>query len=377
LNISFFVEHVGIVLALVVGVMLLKTLATAIAVAVLKYPVKTVLLTALALAQVGEFAFILATIGINNDVLSDMVYQYFLAVSICSMLLTPFVIFYSDRISSAFTKTFFPGKSKLETELAPELTDGVSAYKNHLIIVGYGINGRSLAKAAEYSNIPYVVLETNAETVRTEAEKGVPIIFGDAAESHILNHVNIYHARAIVVAVSNLKSSKDIIITVRSITQSIYLLVRTKYVSEMNELKATGADEVIPEELEASVEIFSRILHNFLVPEDKIINFVETIRADNYHLFQDKAKIPRTFKSEQLPDFNITCVRVYKDSGSPIGRSLKDIDLRSKYNINVIAIARNDEMISNISADEKILRNDLLYVQGGMSEIESFRKSIG
>lgn len=377
LNISFFINHVWVVLALVLGVVVVKALAAAVAVAVLKYPMKTVFLTALALAQVGEFSFILATVGMENSLLGDTVYQYFLAVSICSMLLTPFIIFYSDKMSDVFIKTFFSKKLKAKKDSEPELAEEPPAFENHLIIVGYGINGRSLAKAAEFSNIPYVVLELNAETVREEAEKGVPIIFGDAAEDHILNHVNIFHARAIVVAVSELKVSKDIIITVRNITQSIYLLVRTKYVREINDLKAIGADEVIPEELEAAVEIFSRILHNFLVPDDEITNFIESIRSDNYNLFQDKAKMTRTFKSDQVPDFNITCLRVYKDSGSPVGRSLKDLDLRSKYNINVIAVARDGVMVSNIGADEKILQNDLLYVQGGVSEIEGFRKAIG
>ncbi|MDT0293444.1 cation:proton antiporter [Mesonia ostreae] len=377
LNIGFFVENVSMVLLLVVGVMVLKTLATAIAVVVLKYPIKTVLLTALALSQVGEFAFILATIGMDNNLLNDNVYQYFLAISICSMLLTPFVIIYSEQMSNFLIRIFLSGKSKTKNTVQPEPVDDSLVLKNHLIIVGFGINGRSLAKAAEFSNIPYVVLELNAETVREEAEKGVPIIFGDAADDHILNHVDVFHARAIVVAVTELKTSKDIVRAVRNITQSIYLLVRTKYVREINDLKAIGADEVIPEELEAAVEIFSRILHNFLVPEDEITNFLDSIRSDNYNLFQDKAKVPRTFKSDQVPDFNITCLRVYKDSGSPVGRSLKDLDLRSKYNINVIAVARDGVMVSNIGADEKILQNDLLYVQGGVSEIEGFRKAIG
>src|SRR5699024_1109283 len=226
---------------------------------------------------------ILSTVGMQNDLLDAMIYQYFLSVSICSMLITPFVIIFEDRIANAFLR--FAGKGnkeqviaqKLNTEDQPELT-------NHSIIVGNGINGRSLAKAAAYKNIPYIVLETNAVTVEREKDNGVPIIFGDAAENHILNHVNVYHARAIVVAVSNLAASRNIIIAVRNITQSVHLLVRTKYVRQMDELKSLGADEVIPEELEASIEIFSRVLHNFLVPEDEIERFIEHIRSDNYQL---------------------------------------------------------------------------------------------
>jgi len=374
LDISFFIENVGVVLLLVLIVFIVKTTVTAISVAVLKYPPKTVLLTALSLFQVGEFAFILATIGIQNNLLQQSIYQYFLSVSITSMILTPFVIIYAGKISDALlsSKIVAPLRKRKKGIKKPT-SEPITKLDNHLIIVGYGINGSNLAKAAEFSNIPYVVLELNAETVEREKANGVPIIFGDAAEEHILNYVNIYHARAIVITISDLQSTKNVIMGVRNITQSLYLLVRTRYIKEIDELKAMGADEVIPEEFETSVEIFSRILHNFLIPENDIEQFIETVRSDNYHLFQDKISQPKTIKSTQIPDFNITCLRVNKDSGSPIGKSLKDIDIRSQYGINVIAISRNEEMISNISATEKILQNDLLYIQGDNAHIEDFR----
>ncbi|MEX2380411.1 MAG: monovalent cation:proton antiporter-2 (CPA2) family protein [Vicingaceae bacterium] len=377
LDLDFFIQNVWVVLFLVLIVFIVKSLVTAVAVGVLKYPPKTVIITALSLFQVGEFAFILSKVGLQYNLLSESLNQYFLSVSITSMILTPFVIIYAGRIADWFLNTKIARPFEKNTKMEAEL-NGLSddELDNHLIIVGYGINGSNLAKAAEFSNIPYIVIELNPETVRREKANGVPIIYGDAAHSHILNHVNVYKARAVVVAISDNHATQAVITTVRNITQSVYLLVRTRYVKEINELKALGADEVIPEEFETSVEIFSRILHNFLVPADDISQFIETVRSDSYHLFQEKLKHPKTIKSNQVPDFNITCIRANRDSGGPVGKSLREIDFRNKYGVYVIAISRKEEMISNISPDEKIHQNDLIYVQGDNAHIERFRKAI-
>jgi len=108
-----------------------------------------------------------------------------------------------------------------------------------------------------------------------ERKKNIPIIFGDAAQDHMLDAVNLNKARAVVITISDPQATKSIISNIRSSSQSIYLVVRTRYVKETSELLALGADEVIPEEFETSVEIFSRVLHNFLIPSDDINRFIE------------------------------------------------------------------------------------------------------
>ena len=248
--------------------------------------------------------------------------------------------------------------------------------ENHLVIIGYGINGSNLAKAAAFSKIPYVVVELNAETVRAERKKGVPILFGDATQDHILELVNISKARVAVLAISDPVATKSIVRNIRSVTQSLHLVVRTRYVKEIPELIALGADDVIPEEFETSIEIFSRTLHNFLVPEDDIEYFIETTRSDNYGLFQNKKSIPRTFRPANFPDFNISCLKVKTDSGSVIGKTINELDIRNKFGVNILGIMRKEELISNIKPEEKILRGDILYVTGNKPNIDKFRKSI-
>jgi CPA2 family monovalent cation:H+ antiporter-2 len=247
---------------------------------------------------------------------------------------------------------------------------------NHLVIIGYGINGSNLAKAAAASNIPYVVIEINAETVKLEKAKGVPIMFGDATQDHILEAVHLSNARAAVIAISDNFATQRIIKNIRSLSDSIYLVVRTRYVKETSELIALGADEVIPEEFETSVQIFTNVLQNFLVPEDDIEQFIEKVRADNYQLFKGDLKRPKTYRPNELADFNITCLRLNADSNKFLGKSLRELNLRAEYGINILGIKRKNEMLESIQPEEKLKQGDLIYIQGNQSKIEQFHKMV-
>ncbi|PWK19620.1 monovalent cation:proton antiporter family protein [Xanthomarina spongicola] len=376
LNLNFFFNHIGVILLLVLAVLVVKSSIVALAIAILKYPSRTVLITGLSLFQVGEFAFILSKVGIEYNLLSAETNQYFLAVSIVTMLLTPFVIIFSENISDRFHNTkIAKALASSSKENPEELYENVEIdLSNHLVIIGFGINGSNLAKASQFSNIPYVVIEFNAEVVKREKAKGIPILFGDATQPHILETVNLSKARSVVVAISNAEATRTIISNIRNISQSVYLVVRTRYVKEITELIAHGADDVIPEEFETSIEIFSRVLHDFLVPENDISEFIDLIRSDNYKLFNSKKKLPNTFKSTKIPNVNITCLRVNIDSGRIIGKSLKDLDIRKDYGINILAIERKDEVIDHIDPNEKLHYNDKLYVSGRQENIEEFHR---
>ncbi len=378
LNLQFFGQHFITILLIVLAVFLLKSIIAALAVAVLKYPPRTFLLTGLALFQVGEFAFILSKVGIENGLLDDRTNQYFLAVSIVSMLLTPFVIIFSENIAFGMMRFKPINKMNKNTNSSDDLSDltVTERLENHLVIIGYGINGSNLAKAAVFSNIPHTIIEFNAEVVKIKREEGVPIIFGDAAQNHILDLVNLSSARVVVVAVSDAIATRDIIRSVRSISRSVHLIVRTRYVKEISELIALGADDVIPEEFETSIEIFARTLHNFLVPEDDIEYFIEMTRSDNYSMFKNKKSIPRTFRPTNFPDFNISCLKVKTDNSAIVGKTLGELNIRDQFEVNILSIMRDDKMISNVGPSEKLLRHDMLYIKGNKLKIDKFRESI-
>lgn len=374
LNLTFFANHAAVILLLVVVVFFIKGSIAAVATIFLKYPPRTVALTGLALFQIGEFAFILSRVGIEYGLLTPQMNQYFLSVSIITMLLTPFVLMFSEKISTIIIRA-----SRWDAKPAtmePHEHKENEGLENHLLIIGFGINGTNLAKAAKYANIPYVILELNAETVKEEKEKGEPIYFGDAVHEHILESVQVQKARVVVIAISDPKATKSIITNIRNLSQSVFVVVRTRYVKEMDALIALGADEVIPEEFETSIEIFSRVLHNYLVPIDELENLVETVRSDNYEIFQNKNKTPRTITSSKIPDFKITCVRLNADSGKVVGKTVAEADIRKKFGVNILAITRNDILITSIRPEEKMLLEDLVYISGDQEHIEEFFRAV-
>ena len=374
LDLNYFFNNIVIVLLLVVSVFVVKSLIAGFAVAVLKYPARTVIITGVSLFQVGEFAFILSKVGIEYNLLTPETNQLFLSVSILSMLLTPFIIILSEKIAFGILKIKFLDKILKTKKKEAEIE--IENIENHLIIVGFGINGSNLVKAAQYMNIPYLVIELDASVVKQQKQNGIHIIYGDATQSHILETMHLTKARALVIAIADPKATKTIMSNVRTMSQSIYTIVRTRYVKEMEELNALGADEVIPEEFETSIEIFTRVLHNFLIPQEDIEKFTNSLRSDNYSLFQKKSSFPRAYRLPEIPDFNIISLKVNKDTSKIIRKTIGDLDIRNEYGINVLSIKRKDDFINIVKPSEKICRGDVLFVQGKQEHIEEFSKLI-
>lgn len=378
MDVTFFMEHIGVVLLIVVVVIIVKSLVAAVAIGVLRHSPRTVILTAISLFQVGEFAFVLSKVGVANGLLTAETNQYFLSVSIVTMVLTPFILMSSEKISDRLLKTRPIRIINLDSakKLATHIEKHYHHYENHLIIIGYGINGANLAKAAQYGHIPYLAVELNAETVKREKENGIPILYGDATQDHILHEINVIGAKVVVVAISDRMATRTIIKNIRMVSKSVYLIVRSRFVKDTQELIELGADEVIPEEFETSIQIFSLVLENFLMPQNDIVRFASTVRADNYDLFKNRKPHLNAFHPARLPDFNITCIRIHADSGTLLGRPLKDLDLRAKYGVNVMAISREGKMKDSITPFDTLEQNDIVYLNGAAESIEKFYRMV-
>lgn len=372
LDLGFLIDHIGLILLAVVIVMLVKGVIVGLAALALRYPMRTVLITGFTLFQVGEFAFILSKIGITYELLSPEMYQYFLSVSILTMAITPFVLQSGEKWADGILRK--TGKLPLPTTPNNQPTD--QDWHDHLVIIGYGVNGRNVAQAARLAQIPYVILELNPDTVRKEKAKGENILFGDAIHDHILHQVHIDKARVVVVAISDPQATKQIISAIRQHSQTVHLIIRTRFIKETEELMRLGANEVIPEEFETSVEIFSRVLYRFLVPLDQIGSWVDDIRRDNYSMLRPGGlpKVPAS--AAHLPDFNISCVRVQADSGKVVNKALADSHVRQIFGVTVLAIERNEELIADIDADETIRQHDLVYVSGPQEKIQQFYEAV-
>ena len=273
LDIQVAIQHPWIILLATLGVLTLKSFIAGITTLIIGFPLRSAILVGFSLSQIGEFSFILAMVGVANGLLTNDFYQIFLAVSILTMAVTPVMMSLSSKLADKFPQ--------LKHEIIKKENK-----KNHLVVIGYGFNGRNLIKAAKLAKIPYSILEINSETVCSEKKKREPIYYGDATKENVLESLNIKEAKVIVIAISDSVATRRIVHLVRKLNPKAYIVARTLYIKEMDTLLKLGADVVIPEEFETSIEIFNRVMSKFSISKSKIDKFISKTRLDNYRVFE-------------------------------------------------------------------------------------------
>ncbi|MCX8125219.1 MAG: cation:proton antiporter, partial [Spirochaetes bacterium] len=341
------------------GIIIIKLLIVIVAILMIGYPLKTAALAGLSLAQIGEFSFILVQIGMMYSLLTQGEYQMVLSVSMATMVLSPFLMKYSQVFADVITK--LPVPKMVLYGFAHSESSQVHPLKDHIIIVGYGINGRNVAIAAKNIKIPYIIVEMNPETVKKEKKEGENIIYGDASQEDLLYQVNIVSARVLVIAIADRSAIKRIIALARRINPHIHIIVRTRFVGDMKELMELGANEVIPEEYETSIEIFARVLQYYRVPRSDIEAMIESIRAKGYAMLR-KLHVD-IYRDLPIAEIDMQAIRVCP--GSPVvGKTIGQMQLRKVHKFSVVAIKRGDSVITNPGADDSIESDDVLYVVG-------------
>lgn len=357
LDTGYVFEHMWLVILISIGILLIKSMIATGASWILRYPLRVAAQTGLGLGQIGEFSFILAGVGLSSGLIVINEYQLFLSAAILTMAVTPFLMVSAPKLAS-----LLPGRSSslLAMETRPE---GFEALKDHLIIVGFGIGGKHLARAARMANISYVVVEMNPDTVREEKSKGEPIFYGDASHNAVLEHAGISRARILAVVIADPAAIRHITESAHRLSPGLHIIVRTRFVSEINPLKTLGAREVIPEEFETSVEIFNRVLSAYLVPRGEIDKFTAEVRAEGYGPLRERQETwePSCDLSGICSGFEVVSLNVYNGSFMD-GRSLQDAELRKTYGLNVVAVQRQGQMIANPDAKFVLQAGDIAYV---------------
>ena len=363
LDVDSMLRNPLIVLLAVVLILVIKFAAGTLVTLVLGYPLRIGVLVGVALSQIGEFSFVLSKEGINLGLFSGSDYQVFLASSIITMIFTPFMIQGGGKFSEYFDR--LPISSKIKSGSFHEDIIERHELRNHVIVVGFGLNGRNVTKVLSASGIPFVVLEINPETVRVEKKRGLPISYGDASKETMLMHLGINTARSVVIAISDASATRRIVELSRKLNPNVYIIARTRYTSEVKPLYSLGANDVIPEEFETSIEIISRVLHNFFIPANEIEKHINEVRKGGYEIFRNVAQKYDVFPElkQHLPDIEIETIRI--EARSPLaGKSLAEVGFRRKYGVTVLAIQRGAQTITNPSGDTQLVAQDIVILIG-------------
>ena len=359
-------KFLPLVLVLVAAILVVKTFAVVSTVAILGYGPRVAVVTGLALAQIGEFSFVLAGVGRSNGFLTGDIFQAFIASSILTILATPFLIQASPGLADLGTRRLHWKKR------APEEGGSGPRLEGHLIIAGYGLNGRNLAHVLKEAGIPYVILELNPVTVREAAAEGEPIIYGDVSRRTILEEAGIGRAKGIVFAISDPLMTQRGVKAVKALNPAAFVIVRTRYAAEIDRLLGLGADDVIPEEFETSIEIFTRVLERYHVPRNVVEAEVKVLRGECYGMLRGACAAIRPV-TERIADLLAagTAETYFVGRGAwPAGQTLGDLDLRGKTGATVIAVVRGEESSTGPGADFKIEEQDTLVLVASHRDID-------
>lgn len=372
LNLHYFFQHFILIICGTLIFVFLKTVLTLPAVLVQGYPLRAAIITSLTLAQVGEFSFVLAAQGLDAGLFNINNYQTFLAVSVLTMMLTPGLIAISPVVADKLAGKF---GQKSPSSTQPE--EDKNELEDHLIIVGFGISGKHLAHIARESHIPYTILEMNPETVRRYSGKE-PISHGDATQPIVLEHLGIDKARVLAIIISDPAAVRAITLEARRLNPNIYIVARTRFVTEIPHLHALGANDVIAEEFETSIEVFSHVLTQYLVPRQDIEEYAAHLRQTNYRMIRRLASATDSLAEVvgRLPDMGVQAMRI--DASSPlVGQTLAICGLRPKYSVTVVGISRNGEITAAPGPDFQFMAKDIVYLFAGVDKLMAVKPLFG
>jgi len=361
LDMEFVVNNIGMVLLTVALVIAIKSFVAGGTAFLLGHTFRGTIVVGLAMAQIGEFSFILAKTGQNYDILTDYYYQLFLAVTIMTMIASPFLIMISKPAANLMLKLPLPemmvkGMFPLKEIEVPEM-------QNHIVLIGKDSRSLNLSRMARHMKLPYVSVVFDPAEVKRRQLKGESVIYGDAMNEPILRKAYTQTAEVVVISIGETITALGIIEKVRQMNKHAHIIVRSKYVSNIEDFYNMGANQVIPEEFETAIDLFEMVLKKLLLSKQEIDSAISRIRDDNYGIFREKDESSAVILTEMIPDVEIMALRAGNYSLFP-GNSLREINLRRLHGLTVVAVKRNGKIMENPRAGFIFEPDDIVYVLG-------------
>ena len=355
----------GLVALVIVG----KALIAALAVLPAVRSLGTAAASGLALAQIGELAVVVAAetaiLGLGSDTTSGL----FLAVTVPTMVATPFVLRAAGPLAR-WIENRRPGPIP-----SVEGDDG-AVFEDHVVVVGFGVNGRNVTRALAALEVPHVVVDLNAAAIREVTGGGGRGIYGDATRDAVLKAAGTGQARALIAALPDAAATRQVVAAARRLAPEVTILARTRYILEVEPLEALGADQVIPEEFETSIELTARVLRLYGASDAMVRRESAALRAAHYGALRgigtdDEAPTLEALRT--AADLG----RVEVHTGCRADRcTLRSLGVREYTGATVVAIDRDGTVQPNPSPDLQLRTGDVLLVYGTGKQFAAVRELV-
>jgi CPA2 family monovalent cation:H+ antiporter-2 len=292
----------------------------------------------------------------------DNAYQVALAVIALTMISTPLIATQAERWSAAIAALF--GISA--KEMQPEMQERTANLSGHVLIAGYGLSGRNVGQVLRRFDISHIYVELNAENVRRGRREGEFIVYGDIASAEVLHELGVGRASALVLAINDPAALARTISIARQSNPGLYILARTRYVAELEHLCRLGADEVIPDEFEASLQLGANLMRRFKLGEGRILRVLSELRKEHY----------TSMINTDAPNHGLSILeggqldyQAVADDSPCLGASLAQIDLRNRTGVTVIGVIRQERTIYNPAGSFRIEPGDTLMLLGSSEDV--------
>jgi len=375
LNVSFLIQHLPIVLAAIAVVLAIKVATTWFAVRILGYATPVAAASALMLAQIGEFSFVLERagreVGLYPVGAPTGGSQTFIAATVVLMVLTPLLMNIGSGLSAKIVRKREIAESPADD--GGDLLGESLALEDHVIVAGYGEAARCLVRVLAGSGIPYVITTLSPDGANEADSDGLPVVRGDATKPFLLRHVGVESAKMMVIADDNPAMAHRITSVARQINPTMRIVVRTRYTEEVHELASAGADTVIAEELESIVQLFGEVLRDYRIPAEQIEAYEDIARSNGYsELLSDTIEIDNSvFKCQTGTDcFDSRTVKV-RPGALIDGQSLNTWMLLEDFGLELKALRRNGEELSPVPHDLIFIPGDELDLTGSTQAFAS------
>lgn len=361
-------QHLGWILLASGLVLTFKFAVFGIAIRAFGGSVRVATISGFGLAGMGEMAFVLLHVGGPLGIVSPEVYEGIVSVAVITMLVTPGLLAIAPSVADFLQERF--GQPIVEEER-------VTPLRGHVVIVGYGLNGENVARVLRETSIPHIVTDLNPDLIAKARRNGDAVLFGDGTRIEVLRQAGLVSASALVVAISDPVATRRIVGLARLEAPDVGIIVRTRYVAEVDELRRLGATEVIPEEFETSIEIFARVLEHLRVPRNVINLQVSLIRGENYGMLrhtgahsQNLAHLNEILTAATIDNFLVA------EKSPAVGKTIAELALRSTTGVTIIAVVRGGKPRTNPAADVGVEAGDILVLFGSHAELDAAIKQL-
>jgi CPA2 family monovalent cation:H+ antiporter-2 len=366
LDFALLLRHFLLVTAVLAGMLVVKTLiVTVVAQPSTRSWFKS-LRTGVVASQGGEFGFALLTLLLRDELLDPGILQPLLAATVLSMVISPFLIRHNRSITRALLRTEAPpSRASRETQA----TLAVAA-RDHVVLCGFGRVGQNIARVLEQTGFEYIALEIDPYRLRVGRQAGDPVIYGDAGQPAVLQNVGIEHASCVVITFANPQVSLRIVRAVRALRGDVPILVRTQDDTQLEELQAAGATEVVPETLEASLMLLSHVLLLLKVPVTRVVRTVNDIRSHRYRMLRQFFPAERARAPDETHAFREELYSVVLPPHAwAVGRTIAD--LLERGSAASVSAVRRDGIVGRDPTNDTVLKEgDVVVVCGTPEAVE-------